>query len=262
MELKIMTFNVLNGWNTTKIGERDDLAADVILRELPDVLCLQEFDPCYRQAENPLQDLIATHYTEAGNAHTSWNPIFYNHHKLRAVACGEVPFSLGTSYDYPGPGGGRSAFRTVFHALLEDVQTAERFLVLNLHYDMCKDPGERAANQADECRQAVALAQELCAQHGVEALFVTGDYNARIDGVPCAYMLENGFTDTHAVAIERDDRGSCSRLGEPLWGDYSHAIDHVLYLGKRPLTVRKYRTIDSIRAASDHAPVCVCVSLA
>ena len=34
MDLSIMTFNVLNGWNTNKIGERDDLAASVILSEV------------------------------------------------------------------------------------------------------------------------------------------------------------------------------------------------------------------------------------
>ena len=53
MDLKIMTFNVLNGWNTTHIGERDDLAAEVILTEAPDVLCLQELDPCIAERKTP-----------------------------------------------------------------------------------------------------------------------------------------------------------------------------------------------------------------
>ena len=99
------------------------------------------------------------------------------------------------------------------------------------------------------------------AKHGVDALFVTGDYNARMDGVPAVYMLKNGFVDTHALAAVADSRGSCSKLGEPLWGDYSHAIDHVLYLGKRALTVSRYRTVDNVRDASDHAPVIVDLSL-
>ena len=205
MDLSIMTFNVLNGWNTNKIGERDDLAASVILQKTPDVLCLQEFDPCYRHAEHPLQELISSYYTEVGDTHISWNPIFYNRNRLRPVAFGEIPFERGTFYNYPG--GGLSAFRTIFYALLEERSTAERFLVLNLHYDMCKDPNLRLENQADESRQAVALARQLMAQHGVDALFVTGDYNSRIDGVPCTYMLQNGFVDTHALAKERDDRG-------------------------------------------------------
>lgn len=259
MQLRIMTFNVLNGWNTTQIGSRDDLAASVICSERPDVLCLQEFDPCYREAEQPLQELIAAHYTEVGDAHVSWNPIFYDHKILRPLAHGEVDFARGTSYNYPR--GGTSRFRTVFYALLETLDGADRFLVLNLHYDMCKEEELRIANQADESRQAVALAGELMAKHGIDALFVTGDYNARIDGVPTTYMLENGFVDTHALANEADDRGSCSQLGKPLWGNYAHAIDHVLYLGSRPLTVHRYQTVDSIRDASDHAPVIVDLSL-
>ena len=255
-----MTFNVLNGWNTTKIGERDDLAAEVILSEHPHVLCLQEFDPCYRMADAPLQELIASRYTEAGDAHTSWNPIFYDHDKLRAVEFSEVPFVRGTVYNYSQ--GGLSGFRTIFYALLETLDTKERFLVLNLHYDMCKDRELCLENQADESRQAVALAEQLSAQYGVDALFVTGDYNARIDGVPTAYMLQNGFVDTHALAAERDDRGSCSKLGEPLWGGYDAAIDHILYRGTRPLAVHRYQTVDSIRAASDHAPVFAEMTLA
>lgn len=259
MQLRIMTFNILNGWNTTKIGNRDDLAASVILSERPDVLCLQEFDPCYRLAQDPLQDLIAPCYAEVGEEKTTWNPVFYNPQKLRSVAHGEMLFDKGTVYNYPR--GGTSHFRTVFYALLESLDGGDRFLVLNLHYDMCKDPRVCLENQADESRQAVALARELSTRYSVDALFVTGDYNARVEGVPCAYMLQNGFIDTHAVAKTRDDRGSCSQLGQPLWGDYSHAIDHIFYLGNRPLSVESYRTLDHIRDASDHAPVLVDLAL-
>lgn len=259
MDLKIMTFNVLNGWNTTKIGARDDLAASVILSQHPDVLCLQEFDPCYRSADLPLQELISAHYSEVGDAHTTWNPIFYDKEKLRPVSFGEVSFDKGTVYDYPR--GGKSGFRTIFYALFENLLNGMRFLVLNLHYDMCRDSDALLANQADESRQAVALAKDLMAENKVSALFVTGDYNARIDGVPCVYMMENGFVDTHALAAEKDDSGSCSQLSKPLWGDYSHAIDHVLYLGESPITVLEYRTVDSIRDASDHAPIWIKLQL-
>ncbi|MBR6727141.1 MAG: hypothetical protein IKM08_03010 [Clostridia bacterium] len=220
---------------------------------------MQEFDPCYRMAERPLQELIAENYAEVGEAHTSWNPIFYDRRVLRPVAHGEVPFVRGTVYDYPK--GGRSGFRTIFYALLEKIDNGRRFLVLNLHYDMCRDRDTLLENQADESRQAVALARELMADHGADALFVTGDYDSPVGGVPCVYMLENGFADTHALAAERDDRGSCSQLGEPLWGRYENAIDHVFYLGERQIEVLRYETVDSIRTASDHAPVCVMLRL-
>ena len=258
MDLKIMTFNVLNGWNTTKIGIRDDLAAEAIGKQSPDLLCLQEFDPCYRGAEQPLQQLIAPLYAEAGEGST-WNPVFYRKDRLTLLSCGEVPFERGTTYPYPR--GGISGFRTVFHVLLEDKTDGKRILVMNLHYDMCKDKEALLENQAHECRQAVALATALEEAATPDVTLVTGDYNARITGVPCVYMLENGFTDTHESALEKDDRGSCSPLGEPLWGNYSHAIDHVLYRARGPVTVLRYLTVDDIRAASDHSPVCVTLRL-
>ena len=260
MKMKIMTFNVLNGWNTTHIGERDDLAAAAILQQTPDVLCLQEFDPCYRMAEQPLQQMIAPLYVEAGEEHTTWNPIFYNKERVRLLAFGEERFEKGTEYNYPK--GGRSGFRTVCHALLEDVESATRFLLLNLRYDTSKEWQTTVENQESESHQVLLLAKELMAKHSACALFVTGDYNAKIGGISCTRMLENGFLDTHALALEKDDKGTCSRLGEPLWGDYAKgAIDHVFYMGEGTPRVLAYETLEEFRAASDHAPVCVTVEL-
>lgn len=261
MKLKIMSFNVLNGWSKTDIGIRDDLAASVVLSEMPDVIGFQEFDPCYRLADAPLQELIAEHYSEAGDAHTTWNPIFYNKERFRLLECGEIPFEKGTVYQYPR--GGLSGFRTVSYALLEEISTKESLIHLNLHYDYnSKDASLTAENQLDESRQVIELSKELLKKHGTRALFVTGDYNSKVDGVPCAEMLTHGFVDTHAIAIEKDDKGSCTALGKALWGEYKNAaIDHVFFMGERELRVDKYETVDSIRDASDHAPVLVTVEI-
>ena len=83
MDLKIMTFNVLNGWSTSNIGKRDDLAASAILEHKPDIIGFQELDGNYRLAEKPLPELISPKYSETGENHTSWNPIFYNTERLR-----------------------------------------------------------------------------------------------------------------------------------------------------------------------------------
>ncbi len=260
MDLKIMTFNVLNGWSTSNIGKRDDLAASAILEHEPDIIGFQELDGNYRLAEDPLPKLISPKYSEAGAEHTSWNPIFYNTERLRVVACGEQAFEKGTVYDYPL--GGISGFRTISYALLEDMSAMKKVLVFNLHYDMNKDWQTCLDNQAAESRQVLSLAKELLQKYEADALFVTGDYNSKISGVPCVSMLENGFVDTHALAEENDDMGSCARLGEALWGDYnSAAIDHVFYMGRAMLRVKKYETVDNIREASDHSPVCVTVEI-
>ena len=262
MELKIMTFNVLNGWNKTNIGERDDLAASVVLSEKPDVIGFQEVDTCYRNADDvPLSTLIAEYYSEAGEEHTTWNPIFYNKERFCLVEFGEIPFEKGTVYNYPR--GGLSGFRTVSYALLEELGTKERFFLLNLHYDYNgKDASITAENQLDESKQVIALSKDLLKKHGAGALFVTGDYNSKINGVPCVTMLENGFTDTYSVAVKKDNKGTCTALGKALWGEYNNAaIDHIFYMGEKELRVNTYDTVDSIRDASDHAPVLITVEI-
>lgn len=261
MKLKIMTFNVLNGWNTVNIGVRDDLAASVVLQELPDVIGFQEFDTCYRLAENPLSKLISEYYEEAGDSHTTWNPIFYNRDKLSLIEFNEEFFKNGTVYEYPL--GGHSWFRSVCYAWFEEKKSGKRFLLLNLHYD-CNSKDQRIAieNQRNESEQVINLANYLLQKTGTRTLFVTGDYNSKINGMACLKMLQNGFVDTHALAKERDDTGSCAILGTPLGGNYADAaIDHVFYMGDDGLTVNKYLTVDSIRDASDHSPVLVTVEI-
>ena len=260
MMLKIMTFNVLNGWNTTNIGNRDDSAADAVLAELPDVLCLQEFDPCYRDATNPLSELIESSYTEVGEEKISWNAIFYNYDKVIPKAWGEKPFNKGTIYEYPR--GGLSGFRTVRYALFHSIEDNTEFLVLNLHYDMCADFENLKLNQLDESAEVVSLVEKLIIEYGVQSVFVTGDYNSNINGVPTVYMLNNGFLDTRAIALKSDDKATHAPFGKAITENYEHdGIDHVFYKGTENLKVLEYKTLDNVRDASDHSPVCVTVNL-
>ena len=260
MMLKIMTFNVLNGWNTTNIGNRDDSAAEAVLAEFPDVLCLQEFDPCYRDAENSLSELIESSYTEVGEEKISWNAIFYNRDKIIPKAWGEKPFKKGTVYDYPR--GGVSGFRTVRYALLHSIEDNTEFLVLNLHYDMCPDSETLKLNQLDESAEVVSLSEELIREYRVQSVFVTGDYNSNINGVPTVYMLNNGFLDTRAIASKSDDKATHAPLGKPITQNYERdGIDHIFYKGNTKIQVLEYKTLDNVRDASDHSPVCVTVNL-
>ena len=260
MKITIMTFNVLNGWNTSKIGMRDDLAASAILSKMPDVIGFQELDPFYRLADNSLPLLISEHYVEASNAQMSWNPIFYKKDRFNLIDSGEQVFEKGTVYVYPK--GGYSGFRTVNYALLEDISSKESFIVFNLHYDFNKDCQITTENQLFESDQVISLAQKLVNKYGVNALFVTGDYNSKIDGTACVNMLQHGFTDTHRIALKKDDKGTCAKLGADLFGDYEGAaIDHVFYIGERALRVNEYETVDNVRDASDHSPVLVTVEL-
>ncbi len=265
MNLKIMSFNVLNGWNTNKIGNRDDLAAAKINEYLPDVIGFQEFDPFYREAEAPLGELIASKYTEAnvtgGTATTdmSWNPIFYKTERLTLKMCGSEVYKDGT-FHQSYPHGGKSMFRTISWAVFEDKVSKQSFIFVNTHYDYTTDKATMEYNQRSEANQLVALVKNLKATYGVNTVFVTGDYNAATDGVSSTVMKQAGFADTWSIAASKDNLNSSGTLDAAVTGPYSWAIDHVFYMAES-ITVENYKTITDIRDASDHCPIFVSLTV-
>ncbi len=265
MNLKIMSFNVLNGWNTSNIGARDDLAAAKILEYLPDVIGFQEFDPFYREAEKPLPYLIASKYTEVNvtdastTADMSWNPIFYRTDRLTLQHYGSEVFRDGTfhqSYPY----GGKSMFRTISWAIFEDKESKQSFIFVNTHYDFVGDAATMQYNQRSEANQLVELVRKLKATYSVETVFVTGDYNATTNGIPSKIMKDAGFADTWSIAANKDNVNSSGTLGEAVKGTYDNAIDHVFCMADS-VTVENYKTVTDIRAASDHCPIFVSLSV-
>ncbi len=265
MNLKIMSFNVLNGWNTSNIGARDDLAAAKILEYLPDVIGFQEFDPFYREAEKPLTYLIASKYAEVNvtgastTADMSWNPIFYKTDRLTLQNYGSEVFRDGT-FHQSYPHGGKSMFRTISWAIFEDKESKQNFIFVNTHYDFVGDAATMQYNQRSEANQLVELVRRLKATYSVETVFVTGDYNATTNGIPSKIMKDAGFADTWSIAANKDNVNSSGVLGEAVKGTYDAAIDHVFYMADS-ITVENYKTVTDIRAASDHCPIFVSLSV-
>ncbi len=259
MSLKIMSFNVQNGWNTSDIGNRDDLAAGKILQYLPDVIGLQEFDPYYREAADPLTKLIAAKYTEVNVTgasdvmNMSWNPVFYNSERLTPKMFGSEEYRNGTSYNYPH--GGKSKFRTISWVIFEDNQSKQSFLFVNTHYDMNTDKPTNDYNQRQQALQLLELVERVKQTYGIKTVFVVGDYNAATTGIPAAAMKEVGFIDAWAVAATKDNSNSCGTTGQPLEGNYSWAIDHIFFMADADVSVTSYKTVTDIRDASDHCPI-------
>ena len=255
-ELKIMTFNVLNGWNTSNIGTRDDETAAKILELMPDVIGLQEFDDYYRNATGtPLPALICAQYAEAGAETQSWNPIFYNTSTVELVQCGHQDYTLGTSYDtynYKGQVG--SKFRTIAWALLKQKGTGKQFLVLNTHLDV---EAEMQPSQVSELKNKVS---ELKKSLGTETVFLIGDLNSHINSTTAKNLFQFGFKDTHALAQTKDDLTSSGTKGIAVTGAYRWAIDHVYWMGEQ-ITVSNYMTVTDIRGTSDHCPIVVTLKL-
>ena len=255
-DLKIMTFNVLNGWNTSNIGDRDDVTAAKILEYMPDVLGLQEFDDYYRNATGtPLPSLLSSQYAEAGAEKQSWNPIFYNKNTVELAQCGLEDYSLGTSYDtynYKGQIG--SKFRTIAWALFTHKASGKQFLVLNTHLDVETD---KQPSQVSELKNKVT---ELKNKFGVNNVFLMGDLNSNISSTTAKNLFNYGFKDTHELAEVKDDLKSCGTQGVAIGEGYKWAIDHIYCMGDQ-ITVSDYKTVTDIRKASDHCPVVVTLRL-
>ena len=252
-DLKIMSFNVLNGWSSANIGNRDDLTAEQILAFMPDVLCMQEFDKYYRHASGtPLSTLIADKYTESAPSVESWNPIFYNKDTLTLVTRGHKDYSEGTAYNYPG--GGMSKFRTINWALFEHKETGKQFLVFNTHLDI------EANLQLIQVSELNALVSELRSLFGLNDIFLTGDLNSKVSSDTAKGLFNFGFKDTHDIAAVKDDLDSENTQGAAITEKYASAIDHVYYISEN-VTVSEYKTVTDIRSVSDHCPICVTLKL-
>ena len=250
-DLKFMSFNVLNGWNTSNIGNRDDKAAEQILAFEPDVLALQEFDDYYRNATGtPLTSLISEKYSEVNSNQKSWNPIFYNKNTVTPIAYGHEEYSEGTSYDtynYQGQVG--SKFRTITWVLFEHKASGKQFLVFNTHLDV---EANKQPLQITELKNKVTELQEM---FGVTNVFLMGDLNSTASSQTAQSLFASGFTDTHAIAVTKDDLGSSASAADvAITTDYVSAIDHLYCIGDN-ITVLEYKTVTSVRDISDHCPI-------
>lgn len=272
--IKVMSFNVFNSYGDP--GERDDIAADLILSELPDFFGLQEFDAAYRKGgETNFSTLISNLYEEAVPdgvpACNIWNPIFYRKDFYTVVASGAVDFYeiLGPQYsaEYPysrGSTDGRTHARTLIWAVLQDRTSGQQYLIGNFHYGVhtTSKEGDPVSDQKKESDLIIERFKQISAQYSNAVTVICGDYNSSAvvyseKGIGAWNMLQNGFQDTWASAKTKTDNSGSHQLGEAPTGDYRGALDHIFTLSD--LDVRSYVTLvtDAMIKCSDHCPVFV-----
>jgi endonuclease/exonuclease/phosphatase family metal-dependent hydrolase len=293
--VKLMSFNVLNGWKPgcpvyRTMQTRSERAARLILEELPDILCLQEYDYYYRH-DGAFSALVEGEYAEADTRDEtpaeSWNPILYKRSAFLViesggydfVANGFVPVSTGNAdretyppracntskYQYPEDsdegraGYAISKFRSLSYAVLKSADGG-KIIVANTHYSM------RSWCQADEVDFVTEKLNEIKQKHACP-LVICGDYNSATHWGAAKRMLEKGFLDTYDMAVVKDDCASChpsSGKGTddetdvmPSGNYKTHAIDHIY--ADRPLTVGSYRIIarEELLSVSDHCPTVI-----
>ena len=293
--VKLMSFNVLNGWKPgcpvyRTMQTRSERAARLIIEELPDILCLQEYDYYYRH-DGKFAEVVNGEYAEADTRDEtpakSWNPILYKASRFSViesggfdfVANGFVPVSTGnadretyppracntSNYQYPEnsdegrAGYAISKFRSLSYAVMQD-KDGSRFTVANTHYSL------RSWCQADEVEFVIGKLDEIRQRHNCPIL-ITGDFNSATHWGAAKLMLEKGFLDTYDMAVVKDDCASChpsSGKGTddetdvmPSGNYKTHAIDHIY--ADRVLTVKSYRIIvqEELLSVSDHCPTVI-----
>lgn len=293
--IKLMSFNVLNGWKPgtpvyKTMPDRSRRAAEMVLRQLPDILCLQEFDYYYRH-DGEFLSLIGKEYTEADTQSEtpvkSWNPILFRSSEFSVsesggfdfMANGFAPVATGNSdanayppkacnaspYVYPeNSGEGKagctfSGFRSLSYAVLK-TGDGKKLLVANTHYSL------RPWCQTEEADFVTEKLNEIGKRHACSRL-ICGDFNSATHYGAAKRMLENGYFDTYDMASEKSDTHSChpsSGKGVPEEADRmpggtykANAIDHVF--ADRSMTVGSYRILaeESLLSVSDHCPTII-----
>lgn len=290
----IMTFNVLNAWSRISSVYKTAMkrgvgAAAFVLEQLPDVLCLQEFDYYYRH-DTEFLSLLANEYAEADThgelGAQSWNPILYRKSTYRLVASGGLDFAANgftlvfadaktypekacneyQPYRYPEGSpeqisgvAEHSRFRCLSWAVLND-ENGDRIIVGNTHYSV------RSCFHQKEVEFVWSVLDDLQKKFACPIL-MCGDFNSAVGWGAAKHMLEKGMLDTYDMAIERDDRCSCHEssgkggskdVDKMPGGSYkTHAIDHIFTT--QQLTVESYRIFaeERLLSVSDHCPTMI-----
>ena len=294
MNVKLMSFNVLNAWmpNTPvyrTMVERSRGAASMALDVLPDVMCLQEFDYYYRH-DGEFIGLVSGEYSEA-NTHDEidgdpWNCIFYRKDKFKLIASGGYNFSAngfevistgnaeeasypsracnGSKYRYPADsaegreGLERSRFRSLAFAVLEN-ENGKRVIVATTHYSLrrwChREEVEFVCEKLGELKQTYECPVIIC-----------GDLNSTTEWGAASLMLKRGYLDAFDLTDDKDDSHSCHSTSGKGEGDADRApggtykkdaIDHVFF--DTPTDVSFYRIMkdEKLLSVSDHCPTLV-----
>ena len=297
MERSLMTFNVLNAWTPNSsvyrtASKRSEQAAEFVKRELPDILCLQEFDYYYRHHGSFIEG-ISDEYAEADTrdelAGNGWNAIFYRKDKYSVIesggwnfvengfgivpikpAEGEIPPTRHSNcheYRYPedseeGRAGiHRTRFRSLGWALLED-RDGERIIVATTHFSL------RSSCQPEESNFVLGRLWELKEKYQCR-IIVCGDFNSNCQtkGSAAARLLEERFFDTYDMAEKRDDVATChpssgkgvsSETDRMPGGSYKpHAIDHIFTDSEMAVKCFRIYAEQELLSVSDHCPVMI-----
>lgn len=252
---RIMTWNL-----GCDVGVAND-AITVILKYLPDILCLQETNKAsHQKVVQQLPDYfkVATEFHSNGSTYV-YTPIVYND-ELFTLKDADVEWLDGR---YTG-----TNTKSLAWAVFEDKQSGETFAVINFHGAVCSadykgfenlTSAERNAQalawRIDNVRQILERKDEIIKKHGNIPTMVTGDCNFKINSEPYTNLTNAGFVDAEFSARISKVTGYTTSFSYGSTFKSGDSIDHIFQLNDIDFVVHNIVRDSEVLTASDHCPV-------
>ncbi|MFA8343975.1 MAG: endonuclease/exonuclease/phosphatase family protein [Rhodothermaceae bacterium] len=254
--VKIMSFNIrydnpgdsLNNWN-----ERKFLVADIIKKEQPDIIGIQE---ALRHQLDDLSKMLPDYFwvgigRDDGENLGEFAPVFYN--KKRFKKYDSQTFWLSETPEKVSRGWDAACNRICTYIKLEDLTTNKVIMVFNTHFDH--------AGKIAQKESAKLITKKIFSLSESFPFVLTGDFNItskseayKILGTQVDYfkMLDSKYNSKEKhKGIEATFTGF-NKNYDPAVG----AIDHIFV--RNETTVLTHKTIDTLinnKFPSDHFPV-------
>lgn len=263
-DISVMYHNVLGYVDKYPAANRPNLALQIYLAYLPDVIGMQECGQSYYRsyAQILMEGLSKAGYreivfrTEGGTG----NPIFYNSDKLTLLKSG---------YDRA-----RSGDKGTTWAVFAEKTNPEKiFAVTNSHFAANSNAGGNA-NRGNTYRVADAqvllkVVNQIQTDYPEIPIIVGGDFNSSASSDPGRTLREGGLT--HATGFAKVSADYSAWIGYPVydaekgyylprsfvWANIGGALDHVMFGGNlSAITAPEYAILKDrlCCVVSDHLP--------
>lgn len=258
--MRIMTYNVL-GVAENHLDRYPYVIAQ-IRRYLPDILGMQESP---KTVHSQVIQAVSDVYAEAKQWHNdgdtaNYTPILYRKDKYKVLEADCV--FLRSRYTGTNT-------KSICWAVFENLETAERFIVTNLHGSLIAAsyniPGsnsvEGAAWRVDNVKQMVEKLNEMKAKYGDLPTFSTGDFNFNEDSQAFKDTVAAGLTTAEKAAAVSSVTGIKTTHGVGQAPVAGKSIDHIFVNEKVTVYVHNViRDAESLKG-SDHCAVYADVKL-
>ena len=170
-EYRLMTYNILveySGWGSggtipPPVELRKEIVSTLILQYQPDVVGLQEvFDNWHDQLPELIDEDYAYVCMDRTDGEPNRSPIIYNKHRLKVVYADYVDIEDTLTQNR----------RVVTWAVLEDMETQQRFAVLCTHWD-----AHYQENRLKQAKRMAELVHQIQDAYGDLPVFALGDFN-------------------------------------------------------------------------------------